>query len=341
MAKWLTFLLICFLINAKHTFSQSLAFQYYGLKNKGDSALHIANDSNLALEYYVKSFEIANHKLSVVNLEERIKIIELSILQNNLLLAKRLFLNAIENGLSKKMIEIYGEKSKILNHFKESIHYIEINEQYDSLYKVYLNNVDVNFENSLVSLLAQDQFSRRISTIPNINKIVDPLVKKELIRVIIGYSDCEIKTKLLDLLKSKNYSEVFNDNKAMGFVNYLLLHNLRKYNGKFIDSTCISDSIYFYKMQPILLHLVQIGKENNAEYAYSIDRANCWNNFNSGVEQIYGTHLTMYNGKTVLMYPIKDIENVDKRRAEIYLNTLYEASKIKGFELPSNYKFKK
>jgi hypothetical protein len=41
------------------------------------------------------------------------------------------------------------------------------------------------------------------------------------------------------------------------------------------------------------------------------------------------------------MYPIKDIENVDKRRAEIYLNTLYEASKIKGFELPPNYKFKK
>jgi len=41
------------------------------------------------------------------------------------------------------------------------------------------------------------------------------------------------------------------------------------------------------------------------------------------------------------MYPIIDIENVDKWREEIYLNTLFEASIIKGFVLPANYIYKK
>jgi hypothetical protein len=335
--------LFCFTLffNLSDVLSQSLTFKYYDFKNKGDSALYIANDTNLALQYFVKAFEIANHRLSVVNLEERIKVIELSILKKDLSLTKELFFNAIENGLSKKMIETYSAESKILNNFIKSDYFFQINNLYDSLFKIYLGNSDFSFEYSLISLMAQDQFSRRISTIPKFNSSLDPQVRKELLWIIIEYSDCEIKNKLIELLKSKSFSDDINDNKAMGFVNFLLLHNLRNFTTNNKDSSCIDDSLYFNKIQPILLKLVHIGKLKNSSYSYLIDRANCWNNFNKGVEQIYGSHLTMYNGKKVLMYPIKDINNVDKRRAEIFLNTLYEYSIISGFELPPNYTYKK
>lgn len=50
-------------------------------------------------------------------------------------------------------------------------------------------------------------------------------------------------------------------------------------------------------------------------------------------EQIYGMYWNQFDE-----YPITDIENVDKRRAEFDVPPLWYMKKVYGIELPSEYK---
>jgi hypothetical protein len=90
------------------------------------------------------------------------------------------------------------------------------------------------------------------------------------------------------LLQSKNTDEKLRDNRAMGFLSFLMTHNLRNFELNPELSLC-SDTLFYKSVYPILLQFVQIGKLINLDYAYCIDRAQCWNNPGANLSNIWNT----------------------------------------------------
>jgi hypothetical protein len=77
-------------------------------------------------------------------------------------------------------------------------------------------------------------------------------------------------------------------------------------------------------------------KEGNAKpelFALLVDRIEMLN----GRPQIYGSQMQIINGKRVL-YQVIDIKNVNKRRAEVGLESLEEYLRLAGveFKMPNN-----
>jgi len=317
--------------------SQNATNEYYNLLNKANSNYYISKDSNAALLGYIKAFELAENKLSVVSPEIRLRAIELAAAMNKYKIVQQMFFDAIEDGMNMESIQVHRKNHPELNGYFNSEYAEALNTEYAKLRNTYTTERDVAFEDQLLTFFELDMFARNIRGIPNIGKYV---TDKKLYGLIISYSDCEMRPRLLNLLQSKNNDEKLRDNRAMGFLSFLMIHNLRNFELNFELSQC-SDTSFYQSVQPILLHFVLIGKLINLDYAYCIDRAQCWNNPEANAFQIYGTHLTKIEGKKVLMYPIKDIANVDKRRAEIFLPSLYEASIIENFQLPPDYEYKK
>lgn len=317
--------------------SQNATNEYYNLLNKANSNYYISKDSNAALLGYIKAFELAENKLSVVGPDIRIKAILLAANMKKYKIVQQMFFDAIEDGMNMESIQVYRKKHPELNGFFNSKYAVALNTEYAKLRNIYLNERDISFESQLLVFFELDMFSRNISDIPNISKYVSD---KKLYNLIVSYSDCEIRTRLLSLIQSKSTEEKLRDNRAMGFLSFLLMHNLRNFELSPEIGYC-SDTLFFQAVQPKLHQFVLLGKYNNLDYAYNIDHANCWKNRDSNALQIYGTQFTKIGGKKVLKNPIKDIANVDKRRAEIFLPSLYEASIIENFQLPPDYEYKK
>jgi hypothetical protein len=331
------FLLFSIILLPLFSISQNVTKEYYKLLNQANSNYYITKDSNAALLGYIKAFDLAENKLSVLSPEIRLRAILLAATLNNYKIVQQMFFDAIEDGMNLESIQVHKRKHPELNGFFNSEYAMALNTEYTHLRNTYSTERDVGFEDQLLTFFELDMFARNISGIPNIGKYA---TDKKLFGLIISYSDCDMRPRLLSLLQSKNMDEKLRDNRAMGFLTFLMTHNLRNFELNPELSLC-SDTTFYQSVQPILLHFVLIGKLINLDYAYCIDRAQCWNNSGANAYQIYGTHFTKIDGKKVLTYPIKDIANVDKRRAEIFLPSLYEASIIENFQLPLDYEYKK
>ena len=99
------------------------------------------------------------------------------------------------------------------------------------------------------------------------------------------------------------------------------------------------------EFQEFLLQMVKIGNLHPYQYAVIIDDIEK----RLGNEQIYGTaidpiefdgDIEKYRNTQKQISKIKDIENVDKRRKEIFLPPLWTSAKKYNYKLPNNYKNK-
>lgn len=95
--------------------------------------------------------------------------------------------------------------------------------------------------------------------------------------------------------------------------------------------------------QKFLLEMVKQGNLHPYQYAIIIDDVER----RTGNEQIYGTitdpvefdgDIEKYRSTQKQISSIKDIENVDERRKEIFLSPLWVTAKKYNFKLPNNYK---
>ncbi|MDP3929940.1 MAG: hypothetical protein Q8R57_13035 [Bacteroidota bacterium] len=320
-----------FNLNAQDNISE-----YYTTLNKANKLLYIEKDSISALKQYLKAFNMAKNELSVVSPEERLKAIRIAASKKMFKVTEKLFLNAIQDGMNIENIRIYFRKENSLSYFSKTQHASNVFNKYSALRKKYNTQIDKDFEYQLHILLNQDFFVRNLSSVPNINNYIPQEKYKDFNGLIISYSDCDIRQRLLELIKNKNLDKRLKDNRAIGVFTLLMLHNFRNFETNSRVQQC-SDTLNYNKFQPILKMMLKVGKLEAIEYAYLIDRAHCWNNNSGNSYQIFGTLIEKVNGKNILMCPIFDLKNVDKRRAEIYLPPLSDAAIIYNFELPQAY----
>jgi len=330
----LTAVLLCYFSSK----SQNNIETYYKLINKADSLNYIVKDKSKAREYYFKATDLSKKmKIHISFNEDGLKILRILASFGKNEAIKDLFLYMIKNGLNKNEYIGYKENETLLKPFFQTNYASYIETNFDSLYKLHVATRNLALDFRMVGLLTQDQFSRRVLNMKGIDDYISYDTIAKLKQFIFNSSDCEIRKSIILILKDSIFLRNDNTNYAIGLLKFLLLHNFFNRELYTVDSIC--NYVEFYnKVEPIIKGFVFIGKFKNTEYAYLIDRANCWGNKEYS-EQIYGTHLD--KDRKSLLYPIYDIKNVDKRRFEIFLPSLYQASIIEGFQLPKEYIYQK
>jgi hypothetical protein len=153
---------------------------------------------------------------------------------------------------------------------------------------------------------ARKKFGNESDTIKKIMKIMTSHDSTNLI----------IVTKILDQYSWLGPRDVgYNGNKALFLV---IQHSNKEIMEK-----------YF----PMMKEAVKKGNAEPELFALLVDRIEMLN----GRPQIYGSQMQIINGKRVL-YQVIDIKNVNKRRAEVGLESLEEYLRLAGveFKMPNN-----
>jgi hypothetical protein len=319
--------------------SQNVVELYYNTINKADSLNYISNEKEKALILYLKAIDLCkNNNLFISSNDDILKIQTILALKDDNVAINDLFIYMIKRGINIDEYNNLKNNEFALKPFFKTKYASFIDNKFDSLYKLHIQTRNLSLDFRMVSLLTQDQYSRRVLNINGVSRFIASDTIAKLKNFIFNTSDCEIRNSIVLLIKDSSFLKInCNTNYSLGLLRILLLHNFFNRELNQTDSSCSYLKFYNF-IEPQIRKLVNIGKFKNLSYAFLIDRANCWGNSDSA-KQIYGTHLD--NDKKTLLYPIFDIENVDKRRAEIFLPSLYQASIIEGFKLPKEYIYRK
>jgi hypothetical protein len=102
-----------------------------------------------------------------------------------------------------------------------------------------------------------------------------------------------------------------------------------------VSSSGIQSQVFFDSILPIAVMNLEISNRSYAfekDYSTSAHSSSCKEPYCT-----FGSLINMGQGKRAIMGEIIDIENVDKRRAEIYLPPLWQDALIYNFDLPDGY----
>jgi hypothetical protein len=243
--------------------------------------------------------------------------------KNESQLALKIFEKRLNLGLNTELIQSYLKNESFKTFFNEP-KVKELMFHYDSFNQNYLSKLDVYFFAEISSLYNSDQFVRDL----NYSNIAFEGIEN-------GEIEEGIKNKYLELMDSLNAEYFLELIQEKGFPTFdqvgvnsvyfiVLMHNFsncNSYNFKGVD--------YFMFMDSCLKSNVILGNFSNKNYSFLVDRSRL---HKCGTPGYYGS------GYTLMMNdPIGDLEDIDQRRAEIFLPPLWVDLFLNDLSVPEGY----
>lgn len=325
--KKLIFLLVLFLpsfLNAQLT--------YYELVNKARYCVY-KNDYKQALVYYKELMKVKADENFIISSMLFKDPIYWAFAANDNKMAYKLILKKVDQDISCSTLVAANKYlgDSILNKLKPTKYYKKYQKHDFHKTEAQINRYswrDVVLVSSIFKIDFIDGETRGF----NYKKWGKNIDSAELSKMVIEYYRFRDSININSLFKL-----VRENNNRNGFWNFQasmlnILHNIHHCNlsPNYPKSVWYYDSFVYYFKPAVLKYWYP-----NTMYAFLIDNAN------SGYcdsLQVYGTKTEIVNGVSIIRKGIIDIDNVDKRRAEIGLPTLYESSLYKKFILPNGYK---
>jgi hypothetical protein len=253
-------------------------------------------------------------------------------------IADRIFRNALTTGLGIGTVEYY-QKLDIYERYFSSDKGKKTMVDVDSLLNEYSQKLDLVWVSNIQYMMGMDQFARLFLhggngayysgiTFDKFDFLGDSL-KEKVAREAMTLADSLNFNSLVRAIETRGFPSPV---KARGGLGPLALHHFIEshptYSQDGVNSYLYLDSVY--------LEAVFSGELSNSEYAYMKD--NAISGYGSdNPRSLYGSSVNVGGGKREIMDPIVDIQNVDKRRAEIFLPPLWVDALLWNFELPEDY----
>lgn len=328
LIKFLFFINLFFASNS--SFAQSVNYDDYYKHTINAKILSSQDQVKSAIQEYEKAFSSAyafpDDIIDVIKLHQKLKN------ENKI---KELLKLLVKCGYkTENKIPVYVEDdNQYFKHIKPTyISIPEYKEELDSVYKLYrkdyLENIDLEKDNYLSVFKSYEFF------ITHTRKFASKEADESKFIYLQDVLWRSSKDLFLNLYNSgqdisRQNTDSWNDEL---FVN-CLIHSAQ--------TTDYRKEEY----QEFLLQMVKIGNLHPYQYAIIVDDVER----RLGNEQIYGTStdpiefdgdIEKYRNTQKQISKIKDIENVDKRRKEIFLPPLWASAKKYNYKLPNNYKNK-
>jgi hypothetical protein len=318
--KWIVLLILLPI----YSFSQNY-LDYYKRLNTGDWALVSEKDTTEFIKQYEEAFSLFEPFIF-----DRIKLINMYASVKNWDKIAGHLIEALKKGYP-----LTGNGLK-LGDFKGSPLYQEIEDNEKDYIDTFLTGIDFDLFEKMFRLAATDQYL----ALNNPHGVKDTLWTTMREKVFLKNIHL-----LLEVAKQNTYpGERKVGHYAFGQgAGAILIHNPIIFDDPespqntgtyvFVEPSR-ADSIAMKELRDILKPMVMKGLISREEYVQLYD--------NLPRMTLHGTQKIQYYGQgskwgSNTLIPIWDIQNIDKRRAEIGLPPLYQYAKSKGLELPPEY----
>jgi len=308
MKKFYPYLITAILLFplSNSSYSQELA-PFYKAIYKAD-ALVKAGDLPAAENQYI----IAEKGLKDVGFIDK-EIISICIRLKDLKKANEYINKGVSHGLD---IGRLTGANKFIKDYLAGINYNEYSPLYLKYRKAYNNSI--GYPDQRIEIL---QMIERDQAIRNSMQNFDPKKINTLVSQVDSINYEELKN-IIKNIGFPGYSEIGMDGESALFT--MMLH---------LPISQISKKDEFDVLDSLIKKQVLNGNFGSFEYALIIDRYT----YTKYEMQVYGTYWEGdYNTKARTIRPIRNIKDVDKLRAEIYMQPLSE-SKKQGLVLPKGY----
>lgn len=306
------------------TFAQSNSVdRFYKLQSEAKYKLVVEKDTNALVRFYE---EIVNQKIIYHPQLDFDFASNLGILYQYKYssLARKMLKIHLEMGLSLEQVKFNVENTENFKGLISDSLSQKILEQYDSLHRKYISNLDLNRLFQIAAISERDFFCRELyfsNFVKQWKNKNEP--EKKLANELMAYTDSLNAISFYEYIVNNGFP-IFNQVGQTSTFIIVLMHNFTS-----CRDYIIGGESYYSFIDSVLLEQVNVGNFSNKTYAYLIDRSR---NDICKLPVMYATRSYLKKKE-----PIFDIRNLDKRRAEIYLPPLWVDALTYGFDLPADY----
>lgn len=313
---------------------------YYSQINKCEKNFAISSDSGYLHDLYQEIFRWNNEVVTncfFYTLEEA----QIYYLNNRQFYnLKKTFIKQMECGLGNGMLNYYINLEEYSDFFNSNYDK-QLIDTFNFLNLQYLKSINLIYYSAINSLLEKDQFARNVlyGSLENswlgkklevFENLPDSLNMK-IMYSLMKHTDSICFENIITLID--NYGFPSESRVGKGGLGYLYAH-LYGCPGV-VSSSGIQSQVFFDSILPIAVMNLEISNRSYAfekDYSTSAHSSSCNEPYCT-----FGSSINMGQGKRAITGEIIAIENVDKRRAEIYLPPLWVDALIYNFVLPDGY----